>query len=238
MCDHTAIINRVSKSTNKGVNVTDDDRQYEALLTPHAYGLVLAQVARRDAVKLPADGTPVLSPEGPLFVTDSSCSCVFHSSHRLPCCHIFAHRQMSGKSSFDATLADKRWTAGYSLEPTSAVNTVRVSETVSTPQVALTAHQKYRQIWCQKLSQFNVADRMGNAQSLHQQQDQHSQQSLRHQHSQQSLRHQHSQQSLRHQHSQQSLRHQHSQQSLRHQHSQQSLRFPRRLAPQAPTFRD
>ena len=130
--DHTAIINRVSKSTNKGVSVTDDDRRYEALLTPHAYGLVLAQVARRDAVKLPADETPVLSPEGPLFVTDSSCSCAFRSSHRLPCRHIFAHRQMSGKSSFDATLADKRWTAGYSLEPTSAVNTVRVSETVYT----------------------------------------------------------------------------------------------------------
>ncbi|KAI0223316.1 hypothetical protein LSAT2_025470 [Lamellibrachia satsuma] len=157
--DHTAIINRVSKSTNKGVNVTDDDRRYEALLTPHAYGLVLAQVARRDAVKLPADETPVLSPEGPLFVTDSSCSCAFRSSHRLPCRHIFARRQMSGKSSFDATLADKRWTAGYSLEPTSAVNTVRVSETVSTP--ALTAHQKYRQAmaivtdlanWCQKLA--------------------------------------------------------------------------------------
>ena len=45
----------------------------------------------------------------------------------------------------DAALADKRWTAGYSLEPTTAANTVRVSETVSTPQVALTAHQKYRQ---------------------------------------------------------------------------------------------
>ena len=74
---------------------------------------------------------------------DSSCSCAFRSSHRLPCRHIFARRQMSGKSSFDATLADKRWTAGYSIEPTSAVNTVRVSETVSTP--ALTAHQKYRQ---------------------------------------------------------------------------------------------
>ena len=52
---------------------------------------------------------------------------------------------MHGKSPFDAALADKRWTAGYSLEPTTAVNNVRVSETVSTPQVALTAHQKYRQ---------------------------------------------------------------------------------------------
>ena len=160
--DHTAIINRVSKSTNKGVNVTDDDRRYEALLTPHAYGLVLAQVARRDAVKLPADGTPVLSPEGPLFVTDSSCSCAFRSSHRLPCRHIFARRQMSGKSSFDATLADKRWTAGYSLEPTSAVNTVRVSETVSTP--ALTAHQKYRQAMAIATDLANLMSEVGMSQ--------------------------------------------------------------------------
>ena len=142
--------------------MTDDDRRYEALLTPHAYGLVLAQVARRDAVKLPADGTPVLSPEGPLFVTDSSCSCAFRSSHRLPCRHIFARRQMSGKSSFDATLADKRWTAGYSLEPTSAVNTVRVSETVSTP--ALTAHQKYRQAMAIATDLANLMSEVGMSQ--------------------------------------------------------------------------
>ena len=50
----------------------------------------------------------LLSPEGPLTVTDDSCT--FPCTFRLPCCHILAHREMSGKSSFD-----KRWTASYGL---------------------------------------------------------------------------------------------------------------------------
>ena len=69
---------------------------------------------------------------------------------------------MSGKSSFDATLADKRWTAGYSLAPTSAVNTVRVSETVSTP--ALSAHQKYRQAMAIATDLANLVSEVGMSQ--------------------------------------------------------------------------
>ena len=96
--DHSSIIARVSKSTHEAANVTDDDRQYQALLTPHAFDLVLSQIARRETVHLPGDGVPVQSSEGPLTVTKSSCTCAFRCSFRLPCRHIFARRQMCGMS--------------------------------------------------------------------------------------------------------------------------------------------
>ena len=142
--DHSSIIARVSKSTHEVANVTDDDRQYQALLTPHAFDLVLSQIARHETVQLPGNGVPVQSSEGPLTMTESLCTCALRCSFRLPCRHIFARRQACGMSSFDAALADSWWTVGYGVDCLSSVSSVRVTE-MAAPPTALTAHQKYRQ---------------------------------------------------------------------------------------------
>ena len=67
--EHSAIIHRISTTSRKVANLTNDNRQYSSLLTPYAYNLVLSQIALRDAANVSVDGTPVLSTEGPLFVT-------------------------------------------------------------------------------------------------------------------------------------------------------------------------
>ena len=88
----SAIIHRISTTSRKVANMTNDDRQYSSLLTLYAYNLVLLQIFLRVATNVSVDGTPVLSTEGPPFVTTSSCECAFQASYRLPCRHIFARR--------------------------------------------------------------------------------------------------------------------------------------------------
>ena len=96
---HTSIIARISKST-VATAATTEDRRYETFLTSYTYGHALAEIAKRDTVQVTGCvGAPVPSPEGPLTVTDDSCTCAFRCTFRLPCRHILAHRQMSGKPS-------------------------------------------------------------------------------------------------------------------------------------------
>ena len=83
----------------------------------------------------------MLSTEGPLLVTTSSCECAFRASYRLPCRHIL----VDGQTSYAESLVDRRWTAGYTCDalPTT---TVRVSQVANTTSGAvLTSHQKYKQ---------------------------------------------------------------------------------------------
>ena len=129
--EHKAIIHRISTTSRKVAHLTDDDRQYSSLLTPSAYNLVLAQIALWDAANVSVDGTHVLTTEGPLLVTTSSCECAFRASYRLPCRHIFARRKVDGQTSYAESVVDRRWTAGYTCDalPTT---TVRVSEVPNT----------------------------------------------------------------------------------------------------------
>ena len=159
--EHKAIINSISTTSRKVAHLTDDDRRYSSLLTPYAYNLVLAQIALRDAAKLSVDGTPVLSTEGPLLVTTSSCECAFRASYRLPCRHIFARRKMDGQTSYDESLVDRRWTAGYTCDalPTT---TVRVREVPNTTSGAvLNSHQKYKQVMAVAVQLAGLASEVG-----------------------------------------------------------------------------
>ena len=132
--DHAKIIARISRSTKSLAYMRDADRQYMSHLTAYAYQLVVCQLERRDSVKLPPDDDrPIMSSEGPLFVTSTSCQCAFRATHRLPCRHMFARRQKEGLPSYDVTLVDKRWTASYCGivpdGPTSSTLSLRRSQT-------------------------------------------------------------------------------------------------------------
>ena len=161
---HTTIIHQSSKSTVIA-KATTEDRRFEGFLTSHAYGHVLAEIAKRDTVQFPREtAAPAPSTEGPVTVTDDSCTCAFPCTFRLPCRHILAHREMSCKSSFDADLADKRWTASYSMSSVAPVSACNISSMTSAiPPTALTAHQKYRQAMAvaADLCQFGFRSRHG-----------------------------------------------------------------------------
>ncbi|KAK2148593.1 hypothetical protein NP493_3180g00001 [Ridgeia piscesae] len=125
---HTTIIHQSSKSTVIA-KATTEDRRFEGFLTSHAYGHVLAEIAKRDTVLFPREtAAPAPSTEGPVTVTDDSCTCAFPCTFRLPCRHILAHREMSCKSSFDADLADKRWTASYSMSSVAPAESLQPSQ--------------------------------------------------------------------------------------------------------------
>ena len=159
--EHSAIIHRISTTSRRVANLTTDDRQYSTLLTPYAYNLVLSQIALRDAANVSVDGTPVLSTEGPLFVTSSSCECAFRASYRLPCRHILARRKVDGQTSYDESLVDRRWTVGYSFGALTAT-TVRVSEVPTTTSGAvLSSHQKYKQAMAVAADLASLASEVG-----------------------------------------------------------------------------
>ena len=55
----------------------------------------------------------VHSSRGVEKVTRRSCTCLFFSSMRLPCRHIFAVRQAAGENMYDKSLCDIRWTNDF-----------------------------------------------------------------------------------------------------------------------------
>ena len=167
--DHAKIIARISRSTKSLAYMTDDDRQYMSHITAYAYQVVVCQLERRDSVKLPPhDDRPIMSSEGPLFVTSTSCQCAFRATHRLQCRHMFARRQKEGLPSYDVTLVDKRWTASYCGivpdGPTSSTLSLRRSQT-PTP-AALTSHQKYRQVMAIASDLAGLASEVGHVEFL------------------------------------------------------------------------
>ena len=55
----------------------------------------------------------VHSSRGVEKVARDTCTCLFFSSMRLPCRHIFATRQATGESMYDKSLCDIRWTNDF-----------------------------------------------------------------------------------------------------------------------------
>ena len=138
---HVSIIGRVSKLSVEADVLTGDDERYRPLTTPYAYHLIVGQMAKRNGVQLAANNdVPVMSSEGPLFVTGSTCDCGFRTANRLPCKHILARHMMQGLSSYDASLVDDRWLASLAGPSSVAVGPLPPS---AAPAV-LTSHLKYR----------------------------------------------------------------------------------------------
>ena len=102
----------VSFHSHKNAAYTD----YMKYLTPYAYKFVCKQMELRDKVKL-TDNTDeevhIVTSEGSLKITSSTCQCIGRMSMLLPCRHILAHREKTGLNLFDESLCDKRWTLDY-----------------------------------------------------------------------------------------------------------------------------
>ena len=159
---HASVIARVSKLSTEVAIISGDDELYRSLTTAYAYSLIVGQIARRSNVKLPANGAPVISSEGQLLVTDSTCNCRFRVTHRLPCRHIFARRLMNELSSYDASLVDARWVADRLPVAYLGDSSVGISPLPSSPAPrVLTGHQKYRQAMLLATDLANLASEVG-----------------------------------------------------------------------------
>jgi len=85
-------------------------------LTPYAYRFVAKLMALKAKVELVNDGTEqfhVISSEGSILVSLSTCQCTSWQSMWLPCRHILAVRMNLGLDLFDEALCNRRWSMDY-----------------------------------------------------------------------------------------------------------------------------
>ena len=128
------------------------ESEYTKLLTSYASGLVIKQLETTRKVKNIKEENNsyvVETSEGERTVTITKCACSFFTSICLPCRHIFALRAKLGKSLYDPTICDQRWTSTYykctqrilsNSQPTSSLVIVK-----SNPKThVLSQHEKYR----------------------------------------------------------------------------------------------
>ena len=113
--DHKAAltVQKVPVTFHGTTNVSLDYMRY---LTPYAYQFVAKQLTFKDKVNLPEpreDSFNVVSSEGEIEVTPTTCACSSWLSMKLPCRHILAVRSKLNLNIFDETLCDKRWSAEY-----------------------------------------------------------------------------------------------------------------------------
>ena len=97
-------------------DATDVSLDYMKYLTPYAYQFVSKQLSFKDKVNLPEpteDTFSVVSSEGEIKVTPTTCTCSSWLSMKLPCRHILAVRSRLNLNVFDELLCDKRWSAEY-----------------------------------------------------------------------------------------------------------------------------
>lgn len=84
-------------------------------LIPYAYKFVAKQMALKAKVELVNDGSEqfhVISSEGSISVSLSTCQCTFWQWMRLTCRHILAVQMNLGLDLFDEALCD-RWSMDY-----------------------------------------------------------------------------------------------------------------------------
>lgn len=127
--------------------------EYSKFLTCYASGYLLKQmklVCQVKEIKEDSGLFVIEASEGKITVDLFSCSCIFYSSMRLPCRHIFALRAKLNQPLFDPSLCDKRWTADYYKSTQRLYSHSSSSPSLSTsihiqPAVSkLSQHQKFR----------------------------------------------------------------------------------------------
>ena len=97
-------------------DTTDVSLDYMKYLTPCAYQFVAKQLSFKDKVNLPEpieDIFNIVSSEGKINVTPTTCTCSSWLSMKLPCRHILAVRSSLNLNVFDELLCDKRWSGDY-----------------------------------------------------------------------------------------------------------------------------
>ena len=92
------------------------ESDYSLLLAPYSFSFILKQLSLASSVKkitTSDDIHTIDTSEGPKTVSPLSCECIFFTSMKLPCRHIFALRQKLELPLFDPDICDKRWTSEY-----------------------------------------------------------------------------------------------------------------------------
>ena len=114
--NHKAAINYQKRKVLKYLPGSIQE-QYPTLLTSYAAEFVTEQIEYLDRVGNMTENHNgifhVRSSRGVEKVTRRSCTCLFFSSMRLPCRHIFAVRQAAGENMYDKSLCDIRWTSDF-----------------------------------------------------------------------------------------------------------------------------
>ena len=146
--DHKAIMS-FQKSKFSYYRLTDAEKRYSDFLTNYASKYVLKQIDIASSVQynfeMSADNHSykLMTSNGLVLVTPSTCSCLFATSMRLPCRHIFALRRIKDLPLFQENLCEVRWSAAYykhtqrsftsvnneSEESASGLNVCRLSST-------------------------------------------------------------------------------------------------------------
>ena len=92
------------------------ESEYTKLLTSYASGLVIKQLetARKMKNIIEENNSYVVeTSEGERTTTIAKCACSFFTSICLPCRHMLALRAKLGKSLYDPSICDQRWTSTY-----------------------------------------------------------------------------------------------------------------------------
>ena len=94
--------------------------KYVELLTPFAFEYVQKQFELSGSVKIledvDEDSCTIDAREGRLVTSTESCSCIFTSSMKLPCRHVFATRRHKSLSEYHEDLCADRWKLQHFLQ--------------------------------------------------------------------------------------------------------------------------
>ena len=146
--DHKAAL-QFQKVKVQPFSPSTPEAAYSKILTSYALAFVIKQIALAEKVKDIQEDDGIIyrvkTSEGMKTVSLEDCECIFRSSMRLPCRHIFALRKKLGISLFDSQCCAKRWTIGYYRDTQRIFcNTIDVSFIDSPKQRKLTQHEKFR----------------------------------------------------------------------------------------------
>lgn len=134
----------------------EGQKEYLSLLTPYAYGILCKRYELLNKVKIVESLTDgeyftVVSSEGNLLVSPTSCTCSFFNGMQLPCHHLLQIRSIKGLSMFCSTLVATRWTKNYYVNNSRLVMVDRTQSltsldidvnTVKTKKI-MTQHEKF-----------------------------------------------------------------------------------------------
>ena len=151
--------------------------KYVEVLTPFAFEYVEKQFELSRSVKIlediDEDSCTIDAREGRLVTSTESCSCVFTSSMKLPCRHVFATRRSKSLSEYHEGLCVDRWKLQHFLQnyhvfqnDTDSHMSEVVVDTISSEPASkvLTEQEKYKkafqvtQCLAQQLSTVGMKD--------------------------------------------------------------------------------
>ena len=130
--------------------------QYAKLLTSYAANFVFKGLSLHSKVELEEIKKGrycAFTPAGQITVTSNTCHCLFYSSMKLPCKHIFKCREMEKLPLYEEDLCSMRWTKKFYLnrqrsfiQPISNKdNAIHVMKCSKRPRKDLNENERFRE---------------------------------------------------------------------------------------------